>query len=859
MSNSIRMDLKRMITGRNKVSIAEGDFGALSNAWKEWKGRRLKFRVGAREVVLDVDMNWESFVEQWSRDVNGGAGSPPPIKATVVVSEAPPVSVSPIGQELRDNCLEWGTDHCVFAPVLKRLTESLYRTKSESVKKRTNQRINKMKELAREYDAGVPWDKLEECAVKSGYKWVIHDILGGVINTYNKKSTDVIRYYNVRPNHLDTSCIVMNDEFKFISKDAMRQKFQENKEDWLTDKIFYMYSGNIDDGAPRTLYTIEGNYCVKSSTKDEMSGFNKKIGLNDVKLNALKYPRVNRFLKDGRRINSCPTMLWDGIADGHRDMPKAYTQFKKCHMYDGFLGAIHQWRTGGFSCGFVSEHIGFWGCRVLSVEDELLGKLGLVKGMNLILFGPELLYYISLGCEFDITCGVWGSKFHFEFPAEWVSDREDKIYAKWSGMLSSEHPTTILHFPCSPEWASHLKKDHPSVMLWDDEATVDIPAEHMLTAHHLLGGITSYLRIQMIEAMKEFPVGSITKVVMDGIYFKGDVPTKVKWFKEKELKDHPTFRPWFEECDIDVDWSIHKYSGNTLLTGQGGCGKTYSLMTDNGLNDILFVSPSHILGQAVKAEFDVPYTTFHKLMGLDYVEIVNGVEVAKKVVPFYKDEYVPKVIAIDEITQYNGEDVEKVFAMYPTSLIFLMGDIDSAGRWFQCSIGKVWKPSGVSVIDMPGDRRSDVGDKLIDFKLEVRDVMRRVFDSGEASRSSMMLEWVRKNCKIIPFDSAVEMFKGKGMYSIFGAGDTWIAGTHLTNDKLLSKGIVSGFYKKGGYISDTEIDGYDKRGSFTIHSYQGKTIRDGKIFITISDSFEYAMFYTAISRAVRFSQLVFVE
>jgi len=855
-----RMDLRSRITGKTVVDIAEGDFGALANVWRGWKGRRLRFKVGMRQVIMDVETNWESFVEQWSRDIVGSVGSPPPIKAKVSVSDAPPIPILPMTQALRGD-FEYGTDHCVFAPVLSRLNESYYKTKSESSKKRIQQRIAKMKELAEEYDAGVPENKMEECAVKSGFVWKIHNILGGVINVYNKKGAEVIRYYNVRPNHLDTSCIVMNDEVKYITEDAMRQKFQQNKDDWLSHNIFYMYSGKVKDGCPGMLYTIEGNYAVKSSTKDEMAQFNKMIDLNDIKLDALKYPRVNRFLKDARRINSCPTMLWDGIADGHRDMPKAYTQFKKCHMYAGFLGIIHQWRVGGFSSEFIKEHIGFWGCKVLSVKDELLDKLGMKNGMNLILFGPELLYYISLGCEFDVYSGVWGAKYDFEFPASWVSDREDKIYAKWSGMLSSEHPTTILHFPCSQEWASHLKKDHPSVMLWDDEATVDIPAEYMKTAHHLLGGITSYLRIQMIEAMREFEPGAITKVVMDGIYFKGDVPTKVKWFKEKELKDHPTFKPWFEDCDVEVDWSIHKYSGDTLLTGQGGCGKTYSLLTDTGLNNILFVSSSHIVGQSVRAEFDVPYTTFHKLVGLDWVEIVNGVEIVKKVVPFYKDNYVPKVLCIDELTQYNAEDVEKVFAMYPTSLKFFMGDIDSFGRWFQCSIGKVWKPSGVSVIDMPGDRRSDVGDRLVEFKLEVREVMRSIFDSVSdgIARASMMTEWVRKNCSVIDFDTAVSMFKGKGMYSIFGVGDTWIAGTHLTNDKLLSKGIVSGFYKNGGYISDTEMDGYTKRGSFTIHSYQGKTIREGKIFISIGDSFEYAMFYTAISRAVRFSQLVFVE
>jgi hypothetical protein len=85
-----------------------------------------------------------------------------------------------------------------------------------------------------------------------------------------------------------------------------------------------------------------------------------------------------------------------------------------------------------------------------------------------------------------------------------------------------------------------------------------------------------------------------------------------------------------------------------------------------------------------------------------------------------------------------------------------------------------------------------------------------------------------------------------------------IAGTHAINKRLLEKGVVSGYYKKGGWISAEEKVGYEKRASFTIHSYQGSTIESGKVFISITNLFEYTMLYTAISRAVNYNQLVFV-
>jgi len=53
-------------------------------------------------------------------------------------------------------------------------------------------------------------------------------------------------------------------------------------------------------------------------------------------------------------------------------------------------------------------------------------------------------------------------------------------------------------------------------------------------------------------------------------------------------------------------------------------------------------------------------------------------------------------------------------------------------------------------------------------------------------------------------------------------------------------------------------DFVEKRGSFTIHSYQGQTIESGNVWIVIDDMFDYAMLYTAVSRCVRFDQLRFV-
>ena len=69
---------------------------------------------------------------------------------------------------------------------------------------------------------------------------------------------------------------------------------------------------------------------------------------------------------------------------------------------------------------------------------------------------------------------------------------------------------------------------------------------------------------------------------------------------------------------------------------------------------------------------------------------------------------------------------------------------------------------------------------------------------------------------------------------------------------------MSGYLSIKKERSKEFVEGWTKRGSFTTHSYQGSTIRDGRVFVCINDSFELAMIYTAVSRAVRIEQINFV-
>lgn len=736
--------------------------------------------------------------------------------------------------------------HCVFEPIKNELRRRIEVSGSKQMKQRYSSRLDKMIEMEKEYDAGVPVDKMPEVAKASGFTiYIKHHFQPAdekkALYAWNEANGrgGKLWFDNTRENHIDISHLTSNDKPTPVSKGEMRRLFAEAKQRWAEEKRFFHFQ-YLYNGVPKKLFTLDGVYAIRDADDDIINDFSSDLKLSKYRINATKHADVNEFIKSGRLINAWPSKIKGGRVTGHVDMKKAYAQFKKCHLYSGFLGMIHQWGKGDFDAKFIKEHIGIYRCTV-ATDDKLLLKLGYTGVMTLP--SVEILYLIEKGATVQIHEGVWGSRMDFDFTPEMLENRR---YCKWAGMLSMEHAKKEFSFYATPEWAAHLKAEYGDNVEYfeaDGICHVKMDKDSIYTTHHILAFITAYVRIQMLEAMNKFEYENLRCVVMDGIYFEGDMPNLGGLFESKPLKKQDYFMPWYSASEnVETGWKPIQYTGNTLLTGQGGAGKTYSILTHGQYNKILFITPQHVLGGEVAKKYSVAYETIHKLIGIDTV-------------PFKDSKYYPPVVLIDELTQIPADWVSKVFEMYPESLILMAGDLNGNGQWFQCRSGTptvgfspIWKPNGVDVVEVLGDRRSR-DSELKALKLEIRAKMMEVFAGGDSGEEHVMKQWAMKRFKGVNFFDAAAMFQ---------AGDSWIAGTHATNQKLLALGVVSGWYKKGGFVSHEEKEGWEKRGSFTIHAYQGKTIETGKVFISLGDMFEYAMLYTAVSRAVHFDQLVFV-
>ena len=620
---------------------------------------------------------------------------------------------------------------------------------------------------------------------------------------------------------------------------------------WRDKKEVFLVEGNAD--GVRCIRSATGAWRVRDPLFEAFEAVTNELGLNEYGLDCIKYPEVNEYIREACVVNSAPVRLSSEQPTGHRDLAAAYTQHKMTSYFQGFLGKIHQWRRLSVGCAeakaFLTEHFGIFRCRIVACENELLGKLGLVVGDVTTLPSPELLYFLDHGVKAEIVSGVFGSKWDGDMYSGLMEPIGEvrKPYAQFAGCFGHQSETKTYKFHGSSDWASHLKACGYATYFDGDMISVKIPLDFYYTRHHILAFITSYTRINMLEAMSQFPIENLCAVVLDGIYYTGECPEIGDAFRVKKVKPLNTWGlSWYKNSFVDDEFMPMMEDAlllqNCILAGQGGCGKTYSVLTDKGFNDVLYVVPQHTLGIENSQNHGVRYTTIHKFVGIECKA-------------WKMEKTMPSVCLIDEMTMVDAKWISDAIKMYPHTRFYIAGDVMRLrGKMiaFQCRSGKPGEfnqvfDEGLPIKYFMNDRRSQDGE-LKEMKARIREQMVKFYTDGEVADAMALAHWVGQMYPVAKLDDIA-----------FQKGDTVIAGTHRTNDKLLEKKIVSGYLSFRKERSKEFVEGWKPRGSFTTHSYQGSTIRDGRVFVCINDSFELAMIYTAVSRAVRIQQINFVR
>lgn len=825
------------------------------------------------------------------------------------------VGIEAMSQEMKQSYLD-GKKHCVINPLLEMFQGYANNATTKESKRKLNKVVSNLKVLEENYKNGVPEEDMEIIGKTISRCIVIHDLLGGEVIKYNPKSTKKIHFTNTRKNHLDVGHITVSGTPIKVKRSEIEEIVKQHNE----EEIFYVHTCD-KNGVYNTVSSPKGNWVIVNDEYEIYNRFDKQIKKRGFGINSVEYPELNNFLKEGQIVNASPVAFCDEPNDLQNvkliDVTKAYTQFKYCKYYQGFLGNIHQYSKLDViknPIEFIISNVGIYQVKITECDNWILNSLGIRKGLIYTLPSPEILMFVKeYGVKIKLLAGAYGTtRLDFEFPEYMLENRR---YCTWSGKLGQDTNYNYYIFEGDEEWAKHLKhsfKDTDNTVTYFQSSSkimVTMKKKSNYTYHHLFAFITSYTRLNVLNVMSKINGqmdGQLVKVILDGIYYKGTNigdKTEVPCKESTHLKKHIGFTDgWYHPSIIDTSsWGEHDdtFNTNVILCGQGGSGKSHHVFNSKTLLKPLYVVPSHVLGRHFANKYKCNYITIHKLAGLECASyaIEKG--------------YSPSCVFIDEITMVDRDVIYKAMCENPATKFILAGDVDE-NKWFQCRSGKESEYNEIFTKKYINESIKECNEHIQNYKelfkgesleqeLTSKVSLGELYKWADYKRSMLLninntlkfnyvyFETDRrakddelKEMKLFVRDCMDEVFTDGGIkdsYEIsnmirdkyytmtfeeaineFKNGDIFIAGTHKTNDLLLENNIVSGYItKEKELVFDFNVpEKCIKRGSFTTHSFQGFTIEDKKVFVVL-DLFEYAMLYTSISRCVNFDQIILVE
>lgn len=766
----------------------------------------------------------------------------------------------PIVAKMKNQAFRDGVDHCVFQPIIKHFEGLVGEAKTDKTKWNRQAIVNKLYKLVKVYDAGIPEDQLEQVAKELDVGIVIHSLSQHVLMNLNvRPKNKVFHFINTRMNHVEMLTIDMNQEATVISKEEAVELIQQ----CIHDRVYNYYTGTITN--PKTILTANKSYVVGNKLSSTLCDFTNSFD-RGCKIDYIKEKKLGDFIMSGAHLTiNFKNKKCRGKAVSEIDMKKAYTQFKKCSVYQGFPAILTNVRDCAEDHDVVA-HCGIYQVRITKMvktvmnakQVELAQAYGFKEGHMYVLTSPWIVKLRSIGCVVEVLYGCWGKRMDFEFSTEM---KDEKLYAIWTGMQLRRDDELHFKMACDPEFAEVVMAQHSEENVEYNQATrtvmINKKKDHHYIMPHVSAFVISYTQIQVFDEASKYRVSEIVAHKLDSIVLTCDP----KPFDSTLWEDSTSEGIAMNKYTSDVIFNSRhmaltrgektNFIGDCFISGAGGSGKTHTVMTDIGFRGKLFVSTSWELISDKMVEYDSHGASVNQLLGFD----IYG-----KKMQSYKDKFgSPSVIVNDEMSMSNTELVSRIQKMYPYSQLILMGDY-SDGKYYQSSVlteGKsLYHPISYHLITE--DYRSiDLQTKM--FKKEIRSLM----DRGESLIGYLY--------SMIP---SVSMEEVKKEYSM----DYVMTGTHarvkefselLKGDKNWYKVMKHSFEDVArkcaghrdvylhGEVLDFPIEGRTELvHAFTVHSFQGKTISiDKKCYVDLSYLRNNQDIYTALSRCRSVSQL----
>jgi hypothetical protein len=770
-------------------------------------------------------------------------------------------------------------EHCIFGEII-RYFESLVEdaaTKSKATQTNRKSLLKKAKELLVLYKDGIPESDMETVAKRLDCAITIEDPNLFVIKTYNTKAkTKRFRYVFSRMDHGEYITVSLTDTPVIVSQEEAKEILAE----CLRNRTWCKYLGTVS--TPKKVITPSNIYQVGTDLGDILYEFTKSFD-RGMKIDAIAEPQLANFCKQGAKVlinwkhtNKKPT--------NEIDMKKAYTQFKHAPFYMGFPSIISMVAKVAPDHD-IEAHPGIYEITIDKIpnasgsEEKSRGiKLARAYGFTeatFILTSPWILMLRSLGIVLHTNKGAFGKRFDFEFSPAMI---ESKAYQIFTGMQIHTEEDLLYKMHCDLEYAETLMSTSPQGhrMRYCPETSTLLmqqPKEYHGILPQIGSFIIAYTQLNVFKESLKYDPKDIVGTKLDSILLSCephdigplfvDIKTEDDWDGQIKMSSF-TSPHVYEPRHADLpDYETPFVMSDYFISGPGGGGKTYKILNTPAFRHVVYATRAWKLVSEKVVEFKIKDIkirglSLNQLLGFDF----HGEETQS-----YKDKFgSPPVIVGDELSMWSKEDVAKLNEMYPHSLILLAGDYGN-GHYYQSSVvrpDQLYHPTSYIILDE--DRRS-----INELTRAFKRVMRDLVDKGDLMEMKLFLlhRFKVEKLKDISYDkdfiltgtNARMHHYTKELLSEDESKNHWLVKRHNMSD------VFAKYKGEAAYLHGELVDSPDMapgrtepRHAFTVHSFQGITIKEPKkCFIDIMNLGSVQDIYTAISRVENIDQIHLID
>jgi hypothetical protein len=749
---------------------------------------------------------------------------------------------------------------CVFNPIRLWATEKYEHAvekKNIDSKSRYGKVIDGLDELENKYPDGVHQDNIDEVCNKLQIDISVEKPLCDIkfiVCKSTKKALKHFRYKNIRLNHVELNEYVINKKPTIVT----RKELLLLKKSMEQDGTYHTFGKDLTNIS--MIETLDDVYSVSNEMQDCFNQFEIDTGLINCKIDDIDDAELSSFVKWGTHYNG--TIDFKDVSDynpenvSHIDMSKAYSRFKMCKFYEGFLGKITDFRLTNCIQG-----VGLYYIYDLIMGDDtrfmrLNNTLKIYQSHN-IYTSFELKFLLSKGCTYKILSGCWGVKpLDFEFSDDMLIGKNDdgnSYYALWTGKCDS-------HYKQKKTWINgdmdmvQMIAEHTTgkVEYYENgEICVKYDKKHNYHLGHITAFITAYQRLNVLEQLDAIEYSNVIRVCVDGIYTEEPVSALCNAFRLKNDIEDKTFdnsqgesfiSNLIENQNLFGKFADERKSNSKELhIGAGGNGKTHRNLVDNGLVKVLYVSPSWKLARNKQNEYGCYASVWARLITED-PEMIS-------LVKRYSN-----VLLIDECSMMCEEKKLKIFELYGDMKIIFCGDL---GYQLSSWEGEEMKTTGFDEIIHNNINYRCKDDRLLELLGDLRHMIELSISVTKINK--FVIEFFKKHGKIMSFEKMKEIYKVEDMILVGTKlqrddSKTWFPDLEkyycLENNRKYCNGEI--------VIGEKPDCKCELRHAYTTHSIQGETAQNN-LFIESSKMFNARMFYTAISRAKTLDQIFIIE